>query len=223
MKYSIPQIGVKHIDWVGLILGTDLPHIAKTVAMYLSRYMTADKTVAWPSLNRIATELSLSKSTICEYLKLLEEEGWIVRKKGNFEKTTQYTISFPQIIQDQIGSPPAGQGSTPDGQGNTGAELGLSASRTRVVREPDTINNIFSNIYSNKYIYTKFQKPTLEEIKQYCLERHNDVDPNQFYDFYESKGWLVGKVKMKNWQAAVRTWERNSVKTKETSAYADYM
>lgn len=56
---------------------------------------------------------------------------------------------------------------------------------------------------------TKFIKPSIEEIKSYCLERKNNVNPNQFFDFYESKNWFVGKNKMKDWQAAVRTWERN--------------
>ena len=51
-------------------------------------------------------------------------------------------------------------------------------------------------------------KPSVEEIKQYCLERNNGIDAEQFFDFYESKNWFVGKNKMKNWQAAVRTWEK---------------
>jgi hypothetical protein len=53
-----------------------------------------------------------------------------------------------------------------------------------------------------------FKKPNLEEIKAYCLERKNAVDAQMFRDFYESKGWLIGKNPMKNWHAAVRTWER---------------
>ena len=52
------------------------------------------------------------------------------------------------------------------------------------------------------------KKPSVQEIKDYCLERNNGIDAEQFFDFYESKGWLVGKNKMKNWQAAVRTWEK---------------
>ena len=54
----------------------------------------------------------------------------------------------------------------------------------------------------------KFVKPTIEEIKAYCKERNNGIDANYFFDYYESKGWLVGKTKMKSWKAAVRTWER---------------
>nr|DAT62977.1 MAG TPA: DnaD like replication protein [Caudoviricetes sp.] len=56
----------------------------------------------------------------------------------------------------------------------------------------------------------RFEKPTLSEIKAYCIERGNKVDAQHFYDYYESNGWKVGKNSMKNWQAAVRTWEKNS-------------
>ena len=56
---------------------------------------------------------------------------------------------------------------------------------------------------------SRFKKPTIEEIKSYCRERNNSINAEQFYDFYESKNWMIGKNKMKNWQAAVRTWERN--------------
>lgn len=65
-----------------------------------------------------------------------------------------------------------------------------------------------------------FIKPTLEEVERYCFERNNDIDPQSFIDFYESKGWLIGKTKMKDWKAAIRTWERNrtsSKSKKETS------
>lgn len=55
----------------------------------------------------------------------------------------------------------------------------------------------------------RFEKPTLSEIEQYCIERGNKVDAQHFYDYYESNGWKVGKNSMKDWKAAVRTWERS--------------
>lgn len=55
-----------------------------------------------------------------------------------------------------------------------------------------------------------FVPPTLEEVKEYCKSRNNNVNPEQFYDYYTANGWLVGKNKMKDWKAAVRTWERNN-------------
>ena len=56
----------------------------------------------------------------------------------------------------------------------------------------------------------KFKKPTLEEVKEYCKERNNNIDSQRFIDFYESKDWMIGKNKMKDWKAAIRTWEKNS-------------
>jgi predicted phage replisome organizer len=54
---------------------------------------------------------------------------------------------------------------------------------------------------------SRFTPPTTEEVKDYCRERKNQVDAERFIDFYESKGWMIGKNKMKDWKAAVRTWE----------------
>ena len=48
----------------------------------------------------------------------------------------------------------------------------------------------------------------MEEIKEYCFERNNNVDAERFMNFYQAKGWMVGKNKMKDWKASVRTWEQ---------------
>lgn len=53
----------------------------------------------------------------------------------------------------------------------------------------------------------RFTPPTAEEVREYCLERGNGISGEEFVDFYESKGWMVGSSKMKDWKAAVRTWE----------------
>ena len=76
-----------------------------------------------------------------------------------------------------------------------------------------------------------FLKPCVEEIRAYCEERKNGIDAQYFYDYYESKGWMIGKNKMKDWKASVRTWERNSKKsfkpehqeTKEQYTDEEYM
>lgn len=59
----------------------------------------------------------------------------------------------------------------------------------------------------NISIGKNFKKPSVKEIGDYCSERKNNINPQAFWDFYESKGWLVGKSSMKDWKAAVRTWE----------------
>lgn len=60
-----------------------------------------------------------------------------------------------------------------------------------------------------RYARKPFIPPTVEEVRAYCTERGNNVDPQAFIDFYESKGWMIGKNKMKDWKAAVRTWEQS--------------
>lgn len=74
-----------------------------------------------------------------------------------------------------------------------------------------------TSINNKKEIYKEkvFKKPTLEEVRDYCLERNNNIDPVSFIDFYESKGWLIGKSKMKDWKAAIRNWEHKNKENKK--------
>lgn len=60
-----------------------------------------------------------------------------------------------------------------------------------------------------------FKPPSVEQVEKYCLERNNGIDAQSFVDFYDSKGWMIGKNKMKDWKAAVRTWERSRTREKE--------
>lgn len=81
----------------------------------------------------------------------------------------------------------------------------------------DTVNNIPTNLQNTKTVSLtvcekkpkKFVPPTLEEVEAYCRERNNDIDPEGFIAFYDSKGWMVGKNKMKNWKSAVITFEKH--------------
>ena len=83
----------------------------------------------------------------------------------------------------------------------------------------DYNNNINNNIDIK---YNRFTPPTLEEVTAYCEERQNNVDAQRFIDFYASKGWLVGKSKMKDWKASVRTWERTTPKTERNYTERKY-
>ena len=76
-------------------------------------------------------------------------------------------------------------------------------------------NEVISNdITKGAKTRKRFIKPTVEEVREYCQERGNTVDPETFVNFYESKGWVVGKSPMKDWKAAVRNWERSRTETK---------
>ena len=75
----------------------------------------------------------------------------------------------------------------------------------------DNVNvnvNIKESIEKSK----RFSPPTLEQVKEYVEEKDLNIDPERFIDFYESKGWMIGKNKMKDWRAAARSWNRGQRK-----------
>lgn len=63
----------------------------------------------------------------------------------------------------------------------------------------------------------RFVPPDVNQVQEYCDSRNNGIDAQTFVDFYTSKGWMVGKNKMKDWKAAVRTWERNDKRSYNTA------
>ena len=92
---------------------------------------------------------------------------------------------------------------------------------TRIGYDPDTqvsigkvsIGKVSKDIEPQK----RFTAPTLEEVKEYCSERKNGVDAERFVNYYTANGWKVGKNPMKDWKAAVRTWERNDFGKPQTA------
>lgn len=63
-----------------------------------------------------------------------------------------------------------------------------------------------------------FVPPTLSQVTEYCTERNNGVDPEAFISFYQSKGWKVGNQSMRDWKAAVVTWEKREQNEKKPNA-----
>lgn len=143
----------------------------------------------WASNNYFSNLYNVRPSLISNWLRALEKENLIVveyEKKG--KEITKRTIRLV---------------------GTQNIEYVFNKSEEGIQNiEP---NNTSINTTSKKEINKerKFKPPTLEEVKAYCLERQNGIDAENFIDFYESKGWMIGKSKMKSWEAAIRTWEKN--------------
>ena len=85
---------------------------------------------------------------------------------------------------------------------------------------PQTINDNKLNKLNKKR--ESFTPPTVEEVKAYCQERNNNVNPQSFVDFYQSKGWKVGSNSMKDWKACVRTWEQREKKEKPQNKFNNF-
>lgn len=85
-------------------------------------------------------------------------------------------------------------------------------------KDTDISNTDVSNTNNQESKRKRFTPPSVEEVRAYCKERGNNVDPEKFVDYYTSNGWKVGKSPMKDWKAAVRNWERTSRKPKTYGA-----
>ena len=138
-----------------------------------------------------------SRQTAIDILKSLVERGYISKSQHSFNgvRVISYSVcpKIGQVVQKldkgvqkmDIGCPKNGHNNKID---NDNKEID---------------NNTLSNKGGNR-----FQKPSLSEIESYISSRGSKVDAEQFFNFYESKGWMVGKNPMKDWRAAVRTWEK---------------
>ena len=142
--------------------------------------------VCFASNSYFAKLYGKTKTTISKWVSELVKEGFIELSFTYKEGSKEIDNRYIRIIKGGV----VKKDNTP---------------LVKKLKDNTTIVNI-NTTYSNK-------KPSVQEIRDYCLERNNGIDAEQFFDFYESKGWLVGKNKMKCWRAAVRTWEKRKQKT----------
>ena len=126
----------------------------------------------------------VSRSSVQNWLKLLEDNSFIIRDVKYKQGSREIESRYIKLVDNP--------------------KLKISTDNSNI-----NINNINLTDSNKKAL---FKKPSLNDVKDYCLERNNNIDCEAFLDFYESKNWMVGKNKMKDWKASVRTWERREVK-----------
>ena len=138
-------------------------------------------------------------SSIRSGLKELEQGGYLVRTRkrdslGRVSNVDWLVLDCPELENPHLENPNV------DNQ----PQLNTKESNTKEINKEG--KNAPQPPEGEKR--SRFVPPTVEEVAAYCHERQNHVDPQRFVDFYESKGWMVGRTKMKDWKAAVRTWEK---------------
>ena len=126
----------------------------------------------------------VSRGSIQNWLKMLEDNGYI-------ERTVIFKQGSREIMARYIKL--TDKGSLKNYTDNTNINI--------------TNTNLTD---SNKKAF--FKKPKLDEVKNYCILRKNNIDAEAFISFYESKDWMIGKNKMKNWKQAIVTWEKREYK-----------
>ena len=153
-----------------------------------------------------------SPDTVIVAMNLLLQIGLVERLENGELYLTQ--------VENMIGS--QSKGAFKKQQQIARRNVNLIEGGARVEKIPPDIDiekEIEIDIDKEKKPPKRFTAPTLEEVKAYCVERKNNVDAERFIDYYTANGWKVGKNPMKDWKAAVRSWERNDFgkpKTAET-------
>ena len=164
------------------------------------------------SLKGLARQFDLSERTIAERLTELKNAGYIDQKRvknalGQFVSCDWEVYEVPTVKKNHS-AVKVQCGFTTVKENHSEAKP--QCSKTSTIRNTNTkeIPNIRNTKEKKSIEKKRFQIPTVEEVRAYCEERNNSVDPETFVDFYTSKGWKVGKDPMKDWKAAVRTWEK---------------
>jgi len=135
----------------------------------------------------------VSRGAVQNWLKMLDDNGYI-------QRTVIYKQGTKQIMHRYINLKDKGS--------------------VKISTDNTNINITNTNLTdSNKKAF--FKKPTLDEVKNYCILRKNNIEAESFIDFYESKGWQIGKEIMKSWKACVRTWESREKKNPKTMSKID--
>lgn len=183
------------------------------VATWAAPEIIDNEVFYWVSRQRICTELpllDLKPDTVYRYIKALAEIGVLEYKKvgkkdciriaekgqiyyvGKFSENDDFTMSENN---PKNGFPYVGKKSEINSENNPTYKTTKKQIST-------------SDLPVKKTSVKKFIKPSVEDVRLYCQQRNNAVDAERFHSYYESNGWKVGKNPMKNWQAAIRTWER---------------
>ncbi len=147
------------------------------------------------STARLSDQTGLSAKQIRTCLERLSEEGKIITKGAS--KWTKITICNYEsyMLDGEDAGQTNGEQMASKGQAD-GEQMATPKEEKKVINKESNSSR-------------RFVKPTIEQIADYCKEKGYDVEAERFFNYYESKGWVVGKSPMKDWKAAVRTWAIN--------------
>ena len=190
------------------------------------------------SLAKLSELLRLDRRTIMRVLQRLCDEGLVYKRMAtlnNVQRCFYHAAAAADVQALDRGC--ATEVGAKCHQGQNATEVGAKCHRGRgkmplqinkvinkdITKEKDTLTGVEKERAAAAAATTPapareaFKKPKVEEIEKYCAERDNSIDAQHFFDYYEACGWTVGKgKKMRDWRAAVRTWECNGIDNKDT-------
>lgn len=155
--------------------------------------------------------LNASIRAMIDDFKLLQEDGthiWSNRVVRNLEE--RHTKRMKRADAGRLGGIQSGIKRTKEMKQN---EAMLQANEANEAKESKVKESSKETPPKHR---ASFVKPSVQEIEAYCKERGNSINPEKFFNHYEAKGWVVGRAPMKDWRAAVRTWEGDNQLKRES-------
>jgi len=160
--------------------------------------LSNEKGYCWAGNDYFAGLYEVSKTSVSKWVSALRDTGYIEIQLEYAEGTKQILHRYIRIVKDPIEE-----------------KLNTPLRKVKDPIEEKLIDNTTVNTTSNNTMNKgRFTPPTLTEVIDQCNFSGANIDPQGFIDFYESKGWMIGRNKMKCWKSAIRTWAR---KDKEKS------
>ena len=182
-----------HID--GWMFSLGLNPYELLVYAYLKGITQKGDGYFYGSIDTLAERCGIKRRATFNILKRLMENGLVTKTETirNGVKRCTYQASAP----DALGVHEMHSGSAPDAPNNKEDNKDASINTCSL-----------SNAHARESKKSAFVAPSLEEVREYCAARGSKIDPEAFVAFYTSKGWKIGNAPMKDWKAAVITWEK---------------
>ena len=180
-------------------------------ALYLNmKRIAGEHGTCWTSADTLGKKMGLSGNTVRKYRDMLVKRGWI-KKVGErpVGRTSQLTNEYEIVDLWELNTKYYSEGKP----STIESFQPVRESFQPLSSKPSTVGG--KEEHSEEELIKKsgrFAPPSLEEVTNYCLERKNLIYPQKFINFYEAKGWFIGKNKMVSWKAAVRNWENRDKK-----------
>ncbi len=177
----------------------DLSPGAKMLYGRLSQFAGKDG-LCFPSQDTLAYELGIGRRQVIRLLKELENLKFIqVHKPNGLQKLKHSTNRYAFLWHDIFSTSRSDINVTSGHDVNVTSYKGIEENQKKEIHKE-----------SKARTKKPFAPPSLQEVQAYCSERKNRIDPQRFLSYYESNGWHVGRNPMKDWKAAIRTWEQRN-------------
>ena len=211
---------------IGVLAESELSPSARLVAVMLMHHVNRKNGLCYPSVSTLASDCGCQPTTIKKALAELKDLGFINWETKQLPRVStrvnHYSLLFAHWSDsdqsnDQWNDQSNDQWNdqspdrSPDRSPDQSPDRSISGHNPIEPKEPIEPKNTPLTPQggdSARSRSTRFVPPSSDEVQRYCDERHNGIVGSEFCDFYASKGWMIGKTRMKDWKAAIRTWER---------------